>query len=126
MRRSGRTIKQSVQVTGGGTTTTGGGTTTTGGGTTTTGGGTTTTGGRTTTTGGGTTTTGGGAGSVILPPVMGTLTCIGVGFTNWAVENVALIVVGALVNALFGTNGAVPFVVPVNTNVVRTDPFVSL
>lgn len=29
-----------------------------------------------------------------------------------------MIVVGALVNALFGTNGAVPFVVPVNINVV--------
>ena len=82
MRRSGRTIKQSVQVTGGGTT-----------------------------------TTGGGSGSVILPPVIGTLTVVGPGRIGSA-GNVALIVVGALVNALFGTNGAVPFVVPVNTNVV--------
>lgn len=59
-----------------------------------------------------------GVGSVIDPPVMGTLTCIKPGPKNGAVENVALIIVGALVNALFGTNGAVPFVVPVNTNVV--------
>ena len=39
-----------------------------------------------------------------------------------AVSNVALIVVGALVNALFGTNGAVPSVVPVNINVVSGAP----
>lgn len=71
-----------------------------------------------------TTTTGGGAGSVILPPVMGTSTFA----RPWlvkpaAVSNVALIVVGALVNALFGTNGAVPFVVPTNINVVSGEFF---
>lgn len=69
-----------------------------------------------------TTTTGGGAGSVILPPVMGTSTFAGPP-AKAAVSNVALIVVGALVNALFGTNGAVPFVVPTNINVVSGDPF---
>ncbi|MDD1417034.1 hypothetical protein MEN41_21230 [Dolichospermum sp. ST_con] len=45
------------------------------------------------------------------------------------VEKLALIVVGALVNALFGTNGAVPFVVPIKLNVVTVVdevPFLNL
>jgi len=62
-----------------------------------------------------------GAGSVMLPPVIGTLTCIGAEGPNMVVENVELIVVGALINAPYGA-GAVPFVMPVNTKVVGTKP----